>query len=125
MALDIASIKEQLSGATILELKTLIDDLKETWGVTAMVAAGPAVGGGAAAAAPVEEQTEFDVVLKSVDAAKKIGVIKEVRAITGLGLAEAKALTENGGNIKEAVNKEDAQKFKKQLEDAGAVVELK
>jgi large subunit ribosomal protein L7/L12 len=125
MALDIASIKEQLSGATILELKTLIDDLKETWGVTALVAAGPAVGGGAAAAAPVEEQTEFDVVLKSVDAAKKIGVIKEVRAITGLGLAEAKALTENGGNIKEAVNKEDAQKFKKQLEDAGAVVELK
>jgi large subunit ribosomal protein L7/L12 len=124
MALDIASIKEQLNGATILELKALIDDLKDTWGVTAMVAAGPA-GAGAAAAAPVEEQTEFDVILKSVDAAKKIGVIKEVRAITGLGLAEAKALTENGGTVKEAANKEDAAKFKKQLEDAGATIELK
>ncbi len=124
MALDIASIKEQLSGATVLELKALIDDLKETWGVTAMVAAGPATGG-AGAAAPVEEQTEFDVILKSVDAAKKIGVIKEVRAITGLGLAEAKALTENGGNIKEGIGKDDAAKLKKQLEDAGAVVEVK
>jgi large subunit ribosomal protein L7/L12 len=124
MALDIASIKEQLSGATVLELKTLIDDLKETWGVTAMVAAGPA-GAGAAAAPVEEEKTEFDVVLKSVDAAKKIGVIKEVRAITGLGLAEAKALTENGGNIKEGISKDDAAKLKKQLEDAGAVVEVK
>lgn len=122
MALDIASIKEQLSGATILELKSLIDDLKETWGVTAMVAAGPAT---AAVAAVVEEQTEFDVILKSIDAAKKIGIIKEVRAITGLGLAEAKKLTEDGGMIKEAANKEDAAKLKKQLEDVGAVVELK
>ena len=75
MALDIASIKEQLSGATILELKSLIDDLKESWGVTAMVASGPAV---AAVAAVVEEQTEFDVILKSIDAAKKIGIIKEI-----------------------------------------------
>jgi large subunit ribosomal protein L7/L12 len=124
MALDIASIKEQLSGATVLELKALIDDLKETWGVTAMVAAGPA-GAGAAAAPVEEEKTEFDVILKSVDAAKKIGVIKEVRAITGLGLAEAKALTENGGNIKEGISKDDAAKLKKQLEDAGAVVEVK
>jgi large subunit ribosomal protein L7/L12 len=122
MALDIASIKEQLNGATILELKALIDDLKDTWGVTAMVAAGPAA---ATTAAPVEEQTEFDVILKSIDAAKKIGVIKEVRAITGLGLAEAKALTENGGTVKEAASKDDAAKFKKQLEDAGAVIELK
>jgi large subunit ribosomal protein L7/L12 len=124
MALDIASIKEQLNGATILELKALIDDLKDTWGVTAMVAAGPAVGGAGAAPA-AEEQTEFDVILKSVDAAKKIGVIKEVRAITGLGLAEAKALTENGGTVKEGANKEDAAKLKKQLEDAGATIELK
>ncbi len=122
MALDIASIKEQLSGATVLELKSLIDDLKETWGVTAMVAAGPA---GAAVAEVVEEKTEFDVILKSIDAAKKIAVIKEVRAITGLGLAEAKALTENGGNIKEGIGKDDAAKLKKQLEDAGAVVEVK
>jgi large subunit ribosomal protein L7/L12 len=124
MALDIASIKEQLSGATVLELKALIDDLKETWGVTAMVAAGP-TGTGGGTAEPVEEQTEFDVILKGVDAAKKIGVIKEVRAITGLGLAEAKALTENGGNIKEGISKDDAAKLKKQLEDAGAVVEVK
>jgi large subunit ribosomal protein L7/L12 len=124
MALDIASIKEQLSGATVLELKALIDDLKETWGVTAMVAA--STGGGAATTvAPVEEQTEFNVILKSIDAAKKIGIIKEVRAITGLGLAEAKKLTEEGGTVKESVNKDDAAKFKKQLEDAGAVVELK
>ncbi len=122
MALDIASIKEQLSGATVLELKALIDDLKDSWGVTAMVAAGPAAAGPAEV---VEEKTEFDVVLKSVDAAKKIAVIKEVRAITGLGLAEAKALTENGGNIKEGIGKDDAAKFKKQLEDAGAVVEVK
>ena len=122
MALDIASIKEQLSGATILELKSLIDDLKESWGVTAMASSGPAV---AAVAAVVEEQTEFDVILKSIDAAKKIGIIKEVRAITGLGLAEAKKLTEDGGTIKEAANKEDAAKLKKQLEDAGAVIELK
>lgn len=122
MALDIASIKEQLSGATILELKSLIDDLKESWGVTAMVASGPAA---AAVVAVVEEQTEFDVILKSIDAAKKIGIIKEVRAITGLGLAEAKKLTEDGGTIKEAANKEDAAKLKKQLEDAGAVIELK
>ena len=122
MALDIVSIKEQLSGATVLELKSLIDDLKETWGVTAMVAAGPA---GAAPAEVVEEKTEFDVILKGIDAAKKIGVIKEVRAITGLGLAEAKALTENGGNIKEGISKDDAAKFKKQLEDAGAIIEVK
>jgi large subunit ribosomal protein L7/L12 len=124
MALDIASIKEQLSGATILELKSLIDDLKESWGVTAMVAAGPAAAAAGPAAA-VEEQTEFDVILKSIDAAKKIGIIKEVRAITGLGLAEAKKLTEEGGMIKEAANKDDSAKIKKQLEDAGAVVELK
>ena len=122
MALDIASIKEQLSGATVLELKSLIDDLKETWGVTAMVASGPASAGPAEV---VEEKTEFDVILKSIDAAKKIAVIKEVRAITGLGLSEAKALTENGGNIKEGINKDDAAKLKKQLEDAGAVVEVK
>ena len=122
MALDIASIKDQLSGATVLELKALIDDLKETWGVTAMVASGPA---GAAVAEVVEEKTEFDVILKSIDAAKKIAIIKEVRAITGLGLAEAKALTENGGNIKEGIGKDDAAKLKKQLEDAGAVIEVK
>ena len=81
MALDIASIKEQLSGATILELKSLIDDLKESWGVTAMVSSGPAV---AAVAAVVEEQTEFNVMLLEAGASK-VQVIKAVRELTGLG----------------------------------------
>jgi large subunit ribosomal protein L7/L12 len=124
MAFDKARIVEELSSATILEIKDLIDTLKDTWGVTAAVAvaAGPAAG--AAPAAVVEEQTEFDVVLKDAGA-NKINVIKEVRAITGLGLKEAKDLTEAGGVVKEGVNKDDAEKFKKQLTDAGATVEVK
>jgi large subunit ribosomal protein L7/L12 len=124
MAFDKARIVEELSSATILEIKDLIDTLKDTWGVTAAVAvaAGPAAG--AAPAAAAEEQTEFDVVLKDAGA-NKINVIKEVRAITGLGLKEAKDLTEAGGVVKEAVNKDDAEKFKKQLVDAGATVEIK
>ncbi len=124
MALDIAAVKTQLSGATVLELKQLIDDLKEEWGVTA---AAPVMAGPAAAAAPaaeVEVQTEFDVVLKDAGAAK-LNVIKELRAITGLGLKEAKDLAEAGGNVKEAISKDEAEKIKKQLEDAGAKVELK
>ncbi|ADH64522.1 MAG: 50S ribosomal protein L7/L12 [Deinococcota bacterium] len=126
MALDIAAIKQQLSNATVLELKQLIDELKEEWGVTAAApVAVAAVPGAAAAAAPaVEEKTEFDVVLKEAGA-NKLNVIKEVRAITGLGLKEAKDLTEQGGVIKEGVSKEEAEKIKKQLEDAGAKVELK
>lgn len=126
MALDIAAIKQQLSNATVLELKQLIDELKEEWGVTAASpVAVAAVPGAAAAAAPaVEEKTEFDVVLKEAGA-NKLNVIKEVRAITGLGLKEAKDLTEQGGVIKEGVSKEEAEKIKKQLEDAGAKVELK
>ncbi|ADV66477.1 50S ribosomal protein L7/L12 [Deinococcus maricopensis] len=120
MAYDKQALIDQLGQLTIMELADLIDGLKETWGVTAAVAAGPA----AAAAAPVEEKTEFDVVL--VDAgAQKINVIKELRAITGLGLKEAKDLSEKGGNVKEGVSKEDAEKFKAQLEGAGARVELK
>ncbi|MER3553724.1 MAG: 50S ribosomal protein L7/L12 [Meiothermus sp.] len=127
MALDIASIKTQLSGATVLELKQLIDELKDEWGVTAAapvaVAAGaPAAGGAAAPAA--EEKTEFDVVLKEAGA-QKLNVIKELRAITGLGLKEAKDLAEQGGNVKEGIAKDEAEKIKKQLEDAGAKVELK
>jgi large subunit ribosomal protein L7/L12 len=124
MAFDKARIVEELSSATILEIKDLIDTLKDTWGVTAAVAvaAGPAAG--AAPAAAVEEQTEFDVVLKDAGA-NKINVIKEVRAITGLGLKEAKDLTEAGGTVKEGVNKEEAEKIKKQLVDAGATVEVK
>lgn len=123
MALDIAAIKTQLSGATVLELKQLIDDLKEEWGVTA---AAPVAAAAAApvAAAAVEEKTEFDVVLKDAGAAK-LNVIKELRAITGLGLKEAKDLAEAGGNVKEAISKDEAEKIKKQLEDAGAKVELK
>ncbi len=124
MALDKASIVEQLSSATILEIKDLIDTLKDTWGVTAMaaVAAAPAAGGAAAAAA--EEQTEFTVTLKDAGA-NKINVIKEVRAITGLGLKEAKDMTEAGGVVKEGISKDEAEKIKKQLADAGATVEVK
>jgi large subunit ribosomal protein L7/L12 len=123
MAFDKARIVEELSSATILEIKDLIDTLKDTWGVTAAVAvaAGPAAAGPAAVA---EEQTEFDVVLKDAGA-NKINVIKEVRAITGLGLKEAKDLTEAGGTVKEGVNKDEAEKIKKQLVDAGATVEVK
>ncbi|WP_027877185.1 50S ribosomal protein L7/L12 [Meiothermus cerbereus] len=125
MALDIAAIKAQLSGATVLELKQLIDELKEEWGVTAAAPVAVAMPGVAAAAAPaVEEKTEFDVVLKDAGA-QKLNVIKELRAITGLGLKEAKDLAEQGGVVKEGVSKEEAEKIKKQLEDAGAKVELK
>lgn len=126
MALDIAAIKSQLSGATVLELKQLIDELKEEWGVTAAAPVAVAMPGAAAgAAAPaVEEKTEFDVVLKDAGA-QKLNVIKELRAITGLGLKEAKDLAEQGGNVKEGVSKDEAEKIKKQLEDAGAKVELK
>ena len=93
-------------------------------GVALVALATAAWGGTAAAAAPVEEQTEFDVILKSAGD-KKVDVIKAVRAITGLGLKEAKDLTEAGGVVKEAASKEDAAKFKKDLEAAGATVELK
>ncbi|GIW27503.1 MAG: 50S ribosomal protein L7/L12 [Meiothermus ruber] len=125
MALDIASIKAQLSGATVLELKQLIDELKEEWGVTAAAPVAVAMPGAAAAAAPAaEEKTEFDVVLKDAGA-QKLNVIKELRAITGLGLKEAKDLAEQGGVVKEGVSKDEAEKIKKQLEDAGAKVELK
>lgn len=122
MAYDKQALIDQLGQLTIMELADLIDGLKETWGVTAAVA----VGGGAAAggAAAAEEKTEFDVVL--VDAgASKINVIKEIRGITGLGLKEAKDLSEKGGVLKESVAKEEAEKMKAQLEAAGAKVELK
>lgn len=124
MALDIAAVKAQLSGATVLELKQLIDDLKEEWGVTAVVAAAPAAAGPAAAAPAVEDPTEFNVVLLGAGD-KKLDVIKELRAITGLGLKEAKDLAEQGGVVKEALAKDEAEKIKKQLEGVGAKVELK
>lgn len=127
MALDIAAIKAQLSNATVLELKQLIDELKEEWGVTAaapVAVAVPGAAAGGAAAPAAEEKTEFDVILKEAGA-NKLNVIKELRAITGLGLKEAKDLAEQGGVVKEGVSKEEAEKIKKQLEGAGAKVELK
>jgi len=126
MALDVDAIMEQLNQATVLELKQLIDRIKEEWGVEAAapvaVAAVPGAAGGEAGGA--EEKTEFDVVLKS-PGGQKLQVIKEVRAITGLGLKEAKELVEKGGVIKEAVSKDEAEALKKKLEELGAEVELK
>ena len=121
---DLNAIVEQLSALTVLEAADLAKMLEETWGVSA--AAAVAVAGPAAAAAPAaEEKTEFDVILTG-DGGKKINVIKEVRAITGLGLTEAKTLVESAPKaIKEGVNKAEAEKLKKQLEEAGATVELK
>lgn len=124
MALDIERIKEELSQATVLELKQLIDVLKEAWGVTAAAPVAVAAAPAAAAAAPAEEKTEFDVILKDAGA-KKLEVIKELRAITGLGLKEAKDLAEKGGPIKEGIPKAEAEEIKKKLEAVGAVVELK
>jgi large subunit ribosomal protein L7/L12 len=124
---DIAKLVDQLSELTVLEAADLAKALEEKWGVSAAAAvavAGPAAGGGAAAPA-AEEKTEFDVSLTG-DGGKKINVIKEVRAITGLGLGEAKALVEGAPKaVKEGVNKDEAEKIKKQIEDAGGTVELK
>jgi|SRR4051812_40858535 len=117
---------EWLSSQSVLDLAALVKDLEGKWGVSAAaaVAAAPA-GGGAAAAAPAEEKTEFTIVLKEAGA-NKIGVIKEVRAITGLGLKEAKDLVEAAPKpVKEGANKAEAEDIKKKLEAAGAKVELK
>ncbi|AZO00008.1 MULTISPECIES: 50S ribosomal protein L7/L12 [Mesorhizobium] len=123
---DLAKIVDDLSKLTVLEAAELSKLLEEKWGVSAAApVAVAAAGGAAAAAAPVEEKTEFDVVLTEAGA-QKINVIKEVRAITGLGLKEAKDLVEAAPKpVKEAVSKADADKFKAQLEAAGAKVELK
>jgi large subunit ribosomal protein L7/L12 len=121
---DLAKIVDDLSKLTVLEAAELAKLLEEKWGVSAAAAVSVAAAPAAAAAA-VEEQTEFSVILKS-GGEKKINVIKEVRAITGLGLKEAKDLVEAGGKtVKEGVSKDEAAKLKKQLEDQGAVVELK
>ncbi len=120
---DLQKIVDDLSALTVLEAAELSKLLEEKWGVSA--AAAVAVAAPAAAAAVVEEKTEFDVILTG-DGGKKINVIKEIRAITGLGLTEAKALVEGAPKaVKEGVNKEEAEKVKKQLEEAGATVELK
>ena len=118
-------VVEWLSAQSVLEIAGLVKDLETKWGVSA--AAAVAVAGPAAAAAgpAAEEQSEFDVILTG-DGGKKINVIKEVRAITGLGLGEAKALVEGAPKaVKEGVNKEEAEKIKKQIEEAGGTVELK
>ena len=123
---DIANLVEELSKLTVLEAADLAKALEEAWGVSAAAAVAVAApAGGGAEAAPVEEKTEFDVILTG-DGGKKINVIKEVRAITQLGLGEAKALVEGAPKaIKEGVNKEEAEKIKKQIEEAGGTVELK
>jgi large subunit ribosomal protein L7/L12 len=122
---DLNQIVDSLSALTVMEAAELVKKLEEKWGVSAAavaVAAGPA---GAAAAAPAEEKTEFTVVLANAGA-NKINVIKEIRAITGLGLKEAKDLVEGAPKtVKEGVNKDDAKKFKEQLTAAGATVEVK
>ena len=123
MSLSNDQIVDAIAAKSLMEVMELVKAIEEKFGVSAaapVMAAGPA----AASAAPAEEQTEFTVVLKSAGD-KKVEVIKAVRAITGLGLKEAKDLTEAGGVVKEGASKDDAAKFKKDLEAAGATVEVK
>ena len=121
---DIAKLVEELSKLTVLEAADLAKALEEAWGVSAAAAVAVAAGPAAAAEA-VEEQTEFDVILTG-DGGKKIQVIKEVRAITGLGLTEAKSLVESAPKaLKEGVNKAEAEEVKAKIEAAGGTVELK
>jgi large subunit ribosomal protein L7/L12 len=124
---NLDQLVEDLSGLTVLEAAQLSKMLEEKWGVSAAapVAAAAPAGGGAAAAEPVEEKTEFDVILAAAGA-QKINVIKEVRALTGLGLKEAKDLVEGAPKpVKEGISKDEAAKVKAQLEGAGATVEIK
>jgi large subunit ribosomal protein L7/L12 len=129
MAVSKDEILEAISNMTVMQVVELISDMEKKFGVTAaapvaMVAGGAAAGG--AAAAPAEEKTEFTVVLKEYPADKKVGVIKVVRELTGLGLKEAKDLVEGvPGTVKEGVNKADSDSMKKKLEEAGAKVEIK
>ena len=120
----ITALIEEVKALTVLELSELVKALEEEFGVSAAAMAAPAAGGAAAPA--VEEKTEFDVVLTGFDAAAKIKVIKAVREVTGLGLAEAKAAVEGTPKtLKEAVSKDEAEELKKKLEESGAKVELK
>jgi len=123
---DLNKLVDDLSALTVIEAAELSKLLEEKWGVSAAAAVAVAAPGGGGAAAPaVEEKTEFDVILTG-DGGKKINVIKEVRAITGLGLTEAKTLVESAPKaIKEGINKDEAEKLKAQLEAAGATVEVK
>ena len=123
MSEKITALIEEVKALTVLELSELVKALEEEFGVSAAAMAAPAAG---AAAAAVEEKTEFDVVMTGFDAAAKIKVIKVVREITGLGLAEAKAAVEaTPKTLKEAVSKDEAEDLKKKLEEAGAKVEIK
>jgi len=125
MSLSNEQIIEAISSKTLIEVMELVKAMEEKFGVSAAAPVAAAAGPAAAAAAPAEEQTEFTVVLKAAGE-KKVEVIKVVRAITGLGLKEAKDLVEGAPqNVKEAINKADADKFKKDLEAAGAAVEVK
>ncbi len=119
----ITALIEEVKALTVLELSELVHALEDEFGVSAAAMAAPA---GAATAAPAEEKTEFDVVLAGFDAAAKVKVIKAVREITGLGLAEAKAMVEGAPKaLKEGVSKDEAEEMKKKLEESGAKVELK
>ena len=122
---DLKKLYDECSKLSVLEMAEFVKMLEEGWGVSAAAAAVAAPAAAAAAGPAAEEQTEFDVILTG-DGGKKINVIKEVRAITGLGLGEAKALVEGAPKaVKEGVNKEEAEKIKKQIEEAGGTVELK
>jgi len=123
MSEKVTAMIEEIKGLTVLELSELVHALEEEFGVSAAAMAAPAAG---AAAPAVEEKTEFDVVLTGFDAAAKIKVIKVVREVMGLGLAEAKAAVEGAPTtVKEALSKDDAEALKKQIEEAGGKVELK
>lgn len=125
MAVDLDKIVDELSQLTVLEAAELSKKLEEKWGVSAAAPVAVAAAAGAGAAAAAEEKTEFDVILASAGASK-IGVIKVVRELTGLGLTEAKAVVEAAPKaVKEGVSKDEAQKMKEKLEAAGAKVELK
>jgi large subunit ribosomal protein L7/L12 len=127
MAVSKDEILEAISNMTVMQVVELISDMEKKFGVTAAAPVAMVAGGGAAAAAaPVEEKTEFTVILKEYPADKKVGVIKVVRELTGLGLKEAKDLVEGvPGTVKEGANKADSETMKKKLEDAGAKVEIK
>ena len=122
---DLKKLYDQASSLTVLEMAEFVKMLEEGWGVSAAAAVAAAPAAAVAAGPAAEEQTEFDVILTG-DGGKKINVIKEVRAITGLGLGEAKALVEAAPKaVKEGINKAEAEKIKKQIEEAGGTVELK
>ena len=128
MAVSKDEILDAISNMSVIQVVELIADMEKKFGVTAAAPVAMMAGGGAAAAAaaPAEEKTEFTVILKEYPADKKVGVIKVVRELTGLGLKEAKDLVEGvPGTVKEGVNKADSESMKKKLEDAGAKVEIK